>query len=180
MAKIINVTVHNDDDASAIEKLAECLRSNGDEARQLRDFSDMITSDQHVRGIQFQPSPGQILVCQFGIGFRAPEMVKTRPVLVISTKQSPWTKLCVVVPISSTPPNPILDHHYLLPQGLLPRDKYKNAWIKGDMVMAVGSHRLDRIKLGNRSYGSPRVPPQVLEEARKCVLCAIGLKSLTK
>src|SRR5262249_9786508 len=102
-----------------------------------------------------------------------------RPVLVISPKVKRWTKLCIVLPISSKRPSPILAHHYQLPSSLLPESKFKEAWIKGDMVMAVGCHRLDRIKTGKRTYASRCVPSSILREARRCVLHAIGMQSLT-
>jgi uncharacterized protein YifN (PemK superfamily) len=179
MAKAITVVVNQDADEPIIQQIAAALRANGSHAVQLRDFAETISEDQPVRGIEFQPKAGNILVCHFGLGFRKPEMVKTRPVLVISPKVRIWTKLCLVVPISSTPPDPVLPHHYQLPDGLLPGGKYDQAWIKGDMVMAVGAHRLDRIKAGFRNYVAPLVPDDVLREARRCVLHAAGMQSLT-
>lgn len=179
MAKSVTVVVNQDDDEAILQEFAARLRANDQYATQLRDFADTITQDQTVQGIAFQPKAGQILVCHFGLGFRKPEMVKTRPVLVISPKVQPWTKLCLVLPISSTPPEPELDCHYRLPDGLVPGNKYDEAWIKGDMVFAVGCHRLDRIKAGFRNYVAPIVPPDVLKEARRCVLHATGMHSLT-
>ena len=34
--------------------------------------------------LPFQPKPGMLLMCDFDTGFRPPEMVKVRPVVVIS------------------------------------------------------------------------------------------------
>ena len=34
--------------------------------------------------ITFHPKPGQILMCDFTYGFREPEMIKNRPVIVLT------------------------------------------------------------------------------------------------
>lgn len=179
MVKSVTIVVNQDSDEQVIQALAGALRGNGGPARQLRNFADTLTNDQPVGGLRFQPKPGQILACHFGLGFEVPENVKTRPVLVISPHQRVWTKLCVVVPISSTPPDPPRPYRYRLPRGTVPGDKYDEAWIKGDMIVAVGAHRLDRLKIGFRQYVAPVVAPEVLTEARRCALHATGMPSLT-
>jgi uncharacterized protein YifN (PemK superfamily) len=179
LAKIVSVVVNHDGDERVIQQLAAALRANDKYATQLRDFSDTLENDQRPNGIQFQPKPGTILACHFGLGFEKPEMVKTRPVMVISGHQRVWTRVCVVVPISSKRPLEIRPHHYQLPRGLVPGDKYPEAWVKGDMVIAVGSHRLDRIKTRFRQYVAPVAPAEVLTEVRRCVLHASGMSSLT-
>lgn len=179
MVKAVNVVVNQDADEQVIQSLATILRRNDVLSRQLRDFAKTIREDQIPNGLQFQPKPGHILICHFGLGFRVPENVKTRPVLVISPHQKQWTKLCVVVPISSQIPNIVRPYHYKLPKGTVPGKKYEESWIKGDMVVAVGAHRLDRIRTENRKYVSPLVSEEILREARRCVLHAGGMHSLT-
>lgn len=179
MTKEVTVTVQQEEDEDVIRSLASCLRANDSFSRQLRDFADCLQNEQKVEGINWQPQPGQILICHFGLGFRPPEMVKTRPVIVISPKARIWTKLCVVVPISSRAPDPVQDHHFRLPTGLLPSRKYEEAWIKGDTVMAVSCHRLDRMKVRHRQYVVPQAPASVLKEVRRCVLHATGMQALT-
>ncbi|MGP9821349.1 type II toxin-antitoxin system PemK/MazF family toxin [Salinarimonas sp. NSM] len=174
------VKVGSTEDATVIEALAEILRSDAAHARALREFVTSVSRDQQPRGLQFQPRPGQVLVCHFGLGFRPPEMIKTRPVLVVSPKRRDSVKLCTVVPISSRAPEEVRPYHYRLPQGILPDSKYAEAWIKGDMVATVGCHRLDRLKVGHRRYESPSVPDDVLREARRCVLHATGMHVLTQ
>lgn len=171
-------TLHSGDD-TVLETIARCLRSNGNHANQIRRFADDLLDEKVVNGITFQPQPGQILVCNFSLGFTPPEMVKVRPVMVVSPKTTPWTGLCMVVPISSKEPSPMLGHHYALPAGLVPRSKYANSWIKGDMVMTVGAKRLDRFKVGFRKYEAPVAPPEVLKAVRRCILHSAGMKSLT-
>ncbi|MEP0232706.1 MAG: type II toxin-antitoxin system PemK/MazF family toxin [Roseobacter sp.] len=179
MAKSVSVVVNQEDDERVIQQLAACLRANDRYTTQLRDFADALEDGPKVAGLQFQPKPGQILVCHFGLGFQRPEMVKTRPVMVISPKVNPWTRLCVVIPISSKAPNPVEGHHYRLPDGIVPGGRYEESWLKGDTLMAVGSHRLDRLKIGFRQYVAPCAPTEVLKEARRCILHATGMHSLT-
>lgn len=179
MTKTVTVVLNQQGDERVIQELASCLRANDEAAKQLRDFADSLENDQWAGGIKWQPKAGQILVCNFGLGFQRPEMIKIRPVIVISPKVSPWNKLCTVLPISSRAPEPVQQHHFRLPDGLVPGEKYEEAWIKGDNVMTVGAHRLDRIKTGFRTYVAPEAPPAVLKEARRCVLYSAGMNSLT-
>ena len=167
------------DDANTIRAIARCLRSGGREAQQLRDFAADLEKRNRVQGLQFQPYPGQLLVCNFGIGFQRPEIVKTRPVIVVSPQPRFNSGLCTVVPISSKPPNQIEPYHYSMDPTLIPGEKYPEAWIKGDLVQTVGLHRLDRFKVGFRNYQAPILPEAVLTEARRCVLHATGMHTLT-
>lgn len=176
---MVNVIVNHESDERVIQKLAQALRGNDLYADNLRDFADSFEKEQRVFGIEFNPSPGQILVCNFGLGFKKPEPVKVRPVLVVSPKAAKWSGLCTVIPISSKRPDPIKPHHLQLPDGLLPANEYPEAWLKGDLVSTVGHHRLDRVKFGKREYRTPIVSTNVLREARRCVLHATGMHSLT-
>lgn len=167
-------------DERAIQELAACLRAGGRGAQQLRDFAISCAEDQPVQGLKFQPYPGQILVCQFGIGFQRPEIVKTRPVMVISPQPRFRSGLCTVVPISSRRPETIYPYHFQLPSGILNDSKYKEAWVKADLVQTVGLHRLDRLKTGFRKYYAPVVSDEVLRCVRRCVLHATGMHMLTE
>ncbi len=180
MPKSVTVVLNQDTDESVIQQLAAVLRANNSFARQIRDFADTIENDAHPAGLKFQPKPGQLLACHFGLGFQTPEIVKTRPVLVISPKPKDNSKLCTVVPISSQAPRTIRPFHYKLPEGVVPGGKYEDAWIKGDLVQTVGLHRLDRFKLGFRHYESLQVSDEVLKEVRRCVLHATGMHFLTQ
>lgn len=179
MPTTATVVLNEPSDEAVLQRIAEVLRANDAFARQVRAFADTLENGQHAQGLQFQPRPGHILICHFGLGFQQPEIVKTRPVLVISPRQRVWTRVCVVVPISSKEPNPAMAHHYKLPDGLVPNKKYKEAWLKGDLVTTVGCHRLDRIKTGFRRFEAPVAPTEVLREARRCVLHATGMHGLT-
>lgn len=178
--KTINVVLNQDDDEAVVQRVAEVLRSNNAFARQIREFADTVENDQHPSGLNFQPYPGQILICHFGLGFQAPEIVKTRPVMVISPKQRRWSGLCTVVPISSKAPNPPKPYHYRLPDHTVPGKKYEESWVKADLVTTVGKHRLDRIKVGFRNFEAPVVEDNILREVRRCVLHASGMHNLTE
>ncbi len=56
--------------------------------------------------LTFSPRPGEIVICDFSTGFRPPEMVKVRPVVVISPRRR-TSQLVTVVPLSTTPPDPV-------------------------------------------------------------------------
>lgn len=180
MAKNVSVVINEDADEGVVQRLATVLRSNNPYAEQVREFVDTITNDPVPLGLQFSPTPGQILICHFGLGFQKPEMVKTRPALVVSAKRKDGAKLCTVLPISSLSPEPVRPFHLKLPEGIIPTEKYRIAWIKGDMIQTVACHRLDRVKTGFREYKAIIVPPQVLTEAMRCVLHALGMHALTE
>jgi uncharacterized protein YifN (PemK superfamily) len=136
--------------------------------------------------IREHPEPGTILVCDFNAGFREPEMVKRRPVVVVSPKISIRAGLCTVVALSTTPPSPVMSYHCeLVLDPPLPEPWNKGAmWVKGDMIVASGSHRLDFIRtgkneLGERVYREEQIPADDLRRVRSCILSALGLASLT-
>ncbi len=66
-----------------------------------------------------------------------------------------------------------------LPEGL----ESKGLWVKGDMVNAVGFHRLDLIRTGKigdkRQYYMKPIDDRKLKLVQKCVLNALGLGGLT-
>ncbi|GAA0594111.1 type II toxin-antitoxin system PemK/MazF family toxin [Caenispirillum bisanense] len=177
--KAITVLVDEADERT-IQTVAQCLRAGGRRAGQVRDFAASIEEHHPVQGLRFMPKPGQILFCDFGLGFQRPEMVKARPVLVISPMPREKSELCVVVPISSKAPQSPMPYHYRLPDGLVPDKSYDEAWIKGNHIHTVGLHRLDRFKVGFRDYRSPEVPLEVLKAVRRCVLHATGMHLLTR
>lgn len=137
--------------------------------------------------IQEHPKTGTVVMCDYNSGFREPEMVKRRPVIIISPKIRHRTGLCTVVALSTTPPNPKLPYHCqidLWPE--LPKPFVsKGIWVKGDMINVVGFHRLNLIRLGSgengkRLYRYDTVSVEELAKIRRCILSGIGLESLTK
>lgn len=180
MAKSVEVVINKFTDEDTLQQIGHILRSNESLASQVRDFTESYKNDQIPKGLKFEPVPGKLLICHFGLGFQRPEIIKTRPVLVISPKYHEKRGLCTVVPISSKEPRQERPYHLKLPNGLVPSNKYENAWLKGDLVQTVGLHRLDRFKVGYRQYRDPIVPSHILHAARRCVLHATGMSSLTQ
>ena len=122
--------------------------------------------------IHFHPHPGDVLMCDFGAGgFKPPEMVKTRPVVVVSKRSD---NLAIVVPLSSTEPAHIESWHWEMdPQSLPESLRDERCWAKCDIVATVGLWRLDRVKAGKcprtgkRLYVSHKATKVDLEEIRK-------------
>jgi uncharacterized protein YifN (PemK superfamily) len=137
--------------------------------------------------IEEHPVPGTILFCDFGSSFKPPEMVKRRCVVVISPKIRARPKLCTVVCLSTTPPNPIMDYHCQIDiRPRLPGNLESDAvWVKGDMIYSVGFYRLDLIRLGKnadgkRVYRYDVLADQQMRQIKSCVISALGLRHLTE
>ncbi len=105
--------------------------------------------------IKFHPKKGTVLYCDFSKGFEIPEMVKIRPVIVMTPQLPGRFNLCTVVPISTVKPHPKqLYHHKMDPNSLTPKLQIaKESWAKCDMLYTVSLQRLDRIKEGKDSNG---------------------------
>lgn len=135
--------------------------------------------------IQFHPEQGTILVCDFN-GFKAPEMIKRRPVVVVSPRLRKRTGLCTVVPLSTTPPVEMASFHCKLRIHPPLPDPYGEpvSWVKGDMVYTVSFDRLSLPFDGKDAQGKRKYELRVLDRAdllkiQECVLHGIGLSSLT-
>ena len=138
-------------------------------------------------GIKYPVGPGAILRCDYNRGgFKAPEMVKARPAVVISPRLPHRDGLCTVVPLSGDPNehesawdirlefDPPLPHPFT----------YGVAWAKCDMLATVSFDRLDmfqtaRDQYGKRKYLHPKVSAADLVRIRQGVLFALGLGNLT-
>lgn len=147
--------------------------------RRLASFAECQTAPPPVRGRgfaflglvlalgSFYPKPGHVLICDFERGFVAPEMVKARPVVVVSKSELPSRRLCTVVPLSTTAPHDEFDWHVLLAQNPLPETLgYKPIWAKCDMVYSVSFDRLDkphRKTRGKREYFTTKLSPPDLD-----------------
>jgi mRNA interferase MazF len=137
--------------------------------------------------IREHPPTGTILLCDFETGFETPEMVGRRPVLVVSPRISVRAGLCTVVPLSTTPPRPVMPYHLNLdplePPLPPPFDSGPN-WVKADMIYAVSLRRLDFLRMGKNASGRRQYRDEALSEAqlravRACILSALGLAGLT-
>jgi mRNA interferase MazF len=149
---------------------------------------ESLASDRHSRlrgrllamAITFHPRIGMILMCDFSAGgFKPPEMVKVRPVVVLSKTDG---QVVTVVPLSATEPIPVQPHHHEMTTGTLPASlAMKRCWAKCDLVTTVGLWRLDRIfdgrcpTTGKRQYISPSVSDVELEAIRQALRYVLRL-----
>ena len=94
----------------------------------------------------FPPRSGTVWMCDFNTGFKAPEMTKVRPVVVVSPPRSKrMTGLCTIVPLSTTAPVPVeLFHHLTDPRSLPGKFGMNETWAKCDMLYTVSLGRLSR------------------------------------
>jgi len=135
--------------------------------------------------IQYHPEPGAILICDF-TGFTSPEMVKRRPVIVVSKRLRNRGRLCTVVPCSTTEPTKICDYHFKLhvsPPLPRPYDS-SHQWVKADMIYTVAFSRLflphnGKDASGKRIYDARIVDKADLIKIQESVLHGIGLSQLT-
>lgn len=135
--------------------------------------------------IHFHPDPGTVLICDFS-GFRAPEMIKRRPVVVISPRFRQRNGLCTIVPLSLTRPRTVCDFHCELTFDPVLPDPYNapRMWVKADMIYAVSFDRLSlpclgKDETGKRIYDVRRIGEADLLQVRTCVLNGMGLGGLT-
>jgi uncharacterized protein YifN (PemK superfamily) len=132
--------------------------------------------------INLPPNAGQFLVCDYK-GFIVPEMVKKRLVIVISPRpRHNNAGIAHVIPLSTTVPNHILDHHIQirLPQQLIGINAWKeDCWAKCDMINTVSYKRLELIRLGRdntgrRLYSNICIDKETLITLRKAASKAFG------
>ena len=136
--------------------------------------------------IQFHPEQGTILLCDFK-GFIEPEMLKRRPVVVISPRLRHRGNLCTVLPMSTTEPRKIEAYHYRLHTIPTLPAPYTSAvhWVKADMIYTVSFERLSLMTHGTKDAHGRRIYDQrVIDKAdllkiQAAMLHGIGLTSLT-
>ena len=134
--------------------------------------------------LSFYPNQGMFLICDFRTGFVPPEMVKKRPVVVVSPRFRKGTNLCTVVPLSRTPPKIVKAYHHELDPTSHP-DYCRGltlppVWAKCDMVTTVSIDRLDRYRLKalhtNRQYVAHTIENADLQAIQAGILNALGLQ----
>src|ERR1051326_5865517 len=115
------------------------------------------------------------------------EMVKRRPVVVVSPRLPYRDSLCTVVPLSTSPPTRTVAYQceLTLSEPLPGRwGETTTMWAKADMLATVCFDRLDffqtkRDQQGQRKYLHPKVNPDQLKLIHSAILHALGLGSLT-
>lgn len=130
-------------------------------------------------GLQFHPKAGAVLMCDYR-GCIHPEINKRRPVVVITPRLPHRDHLVMVVPLSTTAPNPPQDFHVRLSTNYVPGDDPNlPVWAKCDLISSVSMKRLDRFMIRHRHWHSPDVSAADLLAVRKGVVCALGFPGLT-
>jgi uncharacterized protein YifN (PemK superfamily) len=123
--------------------------------------------------LTFHPRPGHVLVCDFH-GFIEPEIVKKRPVIVVSSRLPHRSGLATVVPISLTAPRYEVPYVVRLSRNYHPSETEDlPCWAKCDLLANVSLARLDRFKIGRRKYLAPKASDEDLAAVRKGVLQAL-------
>ena len=123
--------------------------------------------------ITFYPKAGCVLMCDFS-GYVAPEMVKTRPIIVVSPNHLRRAGLHTVVPMSTTEPDNVQPYHLKIKNPLTHIGG--EVWVKCDMPATVRTERLDRIKLDRGVYRTYGISEKELEAIRDCLRYALGIK----
>ncbi|MHC1790662.1 type II toxin-antitoxin system PemK/MazF family toxin [Solidesulfovibrio sp.] len=154
---------------SVVDAMIEC--SCGQIFRSAEDLVAGWRDRGKVMSIKYAPKNGTLLICDFdGI---VPEMIKRRPVVVLSSV-SPG--LAIVVPLSTTWPSPVMPWHYNLHLADPLPKPYDNpvCWAKGDMVATVSFERLilpfkGKDRYGKRIYQINQLPESDLVAVRAAV-----------
>lgn len=135
--------------------------------------------------IKYVVPPKTILLCNFNMGgFKPPEMVKVRPVVVLSGRLPRRDNLITVVPLSGTESDPRNDYHCRVELAEALPEPYAETvwWAKCDMVATVGLARLDLFRTerqpnGQRKYlTNLKVSDEAFEAIRHAVRCGLNLR----
>ncbi|MCD1645287.1 type II toxin-antitoxin system PemK/MazF family toxin [Aurantimonas coralicida] len=137
--------------------------------------------------LQFPPSRGTLVICDYSTGFRPPEMVKRRLAVVISHRLPQRDGLCAVVPLSTTPARAGIRYQCRidLPQSPPPPFEGTVKWVKADMLATVCFNRLDLPRTGRdrdtgrRRYLQIRLPDDEMLKVQEAVLHGLCMGHLT-
>lgn len=117
-------------------------------------------------------------MCNFS-GFKAPEMVKVRPVIIVSPRLPNRSQIVTVVPISLTPPTHDLPFVVKLSKNYHPLESDDlPCWAKCDMVMNLSKDRLNGFKVGRRKWANPQATGDDLYAVKHGVIHGLGMKHL--
>jgi uncharacterized protein YifN (PemK superfamily) len=106
-------------------------------------------------------------------------MVKVRPVMVISPRLPNRSDIVTIVPISLTAPAHAYPFHVRLSKNYHPLEADDlPCWAKCDMVMNLGTWRLDGFKIDRRKWENPQATGDDLLAVRHGVLWGLGMGSL--
>jgi len=128
-----------------------------------------------LMALNFYPRAGQVLMCDFS-GFQVPEMIKPRPVVVVSPRLPRRSEIVAVVPISLTEPHQLMPYHVRLSKNYHPDEADDlPCWAIADMLMNLGLYRLNGFKIGRRKWATPQMTGDDLAAVRDAVLHGLGM-----
>ncbi len=134
--------------------------------------------------LTFHPAARTILICNFNTGFKPPEMVKRRPVIVVSPRLRKRDSLCSVVPLSTTEPLHVMPYHCELnfTDPLPVPWNSQTMWVKADMIATVSFERLNLMRLPRvagqpRRYIQPKISDDEFYRVKKAILYGLGIKN---
>lgn len=108
-------------------------------------------------------------------------MVKVRPVMVISPRLPYRSDIVAIVPISLSAPRHDLPYVVKLSKNYHPSERDDlPCWAKCDLVMNIGTYRLEGFKLGRRKWATPQASPEDLRDVRIAVLHGLGLHNFSQ
>ena len=128
--------------------------------------------------LKFQPRTKSVLMCRFD-GFYEPEMIKTRPVVILA-RHKRNSKLVTVIPLSTTAPEREEAYHHRLSLNPSPgEDRNLPVWAKCDMVYTLSTDRLELFRVRTRK-GRETINAHVndvdFEAIREGVRAALSLR----
>lgn len=95
--------------------------------------------------LPYIPKQGEVLICDFDDIALGGEMIKRRPVVVLTKHERNKHGLCTIVPFSTTPPDPPRAWHHEMPHLRIKGWKYNGTiWAKCDMLSTVSLLRLNK------------------------------------
>lgn len=95
--------------------------------------------------LPYHPKQGELLICDFDDSAPGAEMVKRRPVVVVSRHGAHSQRLCTIIPLSTTAPNPQRQWHHPMPHLSIKGWQAAGViWAKCDMLATVSFDRLNK------------------------------------
>jgi uncharacterized protein YifN (PemK superfamily) len=140
--------------------------------------------------ITHMPAAGDVLMCDYGPDPLSisppgvmkgplavpPEIFKVRPVAVLANH----SKLCVVVPFSTSEPKHPRPYYVHIPAGTYQfLTRADDSWLKADLIESVSHQRLDRPFVAGR-YGRANLTTEHRTALRAACLNALQLGALAK
>ena len=123
--------------------------------------------------LPYLPKQGEILVCDFEDSAIGAEMVKRRPVVVVSRHDAHRSKLCTVVSLSTTAPTPPKAWHHHMPHlAVAGWSADDGCWVKCDMLATVSLQRLNKpyVELrSGRNYITHLLAPVDIAAVLRCI-----------